>query len=563
MVKYPLLNRLVSRLYPAPEPTIAIAPPLPVVDVESLSSYPSPARYGWHDGESFPGGFGLTDILALDYWTLRARSTQLFRTNTYARGITRRFVTNIVNAGLHLEAVPDESILGLDADTLADWAELTENRWSLWARSPALCDYTGQQTFGEIQATAKLTALISGDVLVVLHQDPVTGLPKVRLVSGSRVQSPFGLTHNDPVIARGHTIKHGVELDSQGRHVAYWVTSTDETTFERTAQRLPAVGPTGRRAAWLVYGTDKLLEDVRGEPILSIMLQGLREIHRYRDAVQRKAAINAILAMFIRREHEGLGTRPLTSLGGARVKGAATVESAQTPAAKRTYNFTEMIPGAVLDELAPGEEPKGFVPNGTDEKFGDFEAAIVYGMSWCLEIPPEILTLSFRNNYAASQAAINEFKLFLNPARGVFGNGFCQPIYVEWLLSETLRGRIQAPGFLDAWRDPALFDKFAAWTAADWTGAIKPSVDLLKQANGYEKLVTQGFISRDRAARETTGTKFSKNVAKLRRENEMLAEANAALPEAAAPPPKLSVVRDDSETDEDDDERDEDKKDSA
>lgn len=545
MVKYPRLNRFVSWLYGQPRATDH------GVLVESSGSFAAPAaRVGFHDGEKYPGGFGYTELLTADYWTLRARSVQLFKQNLYARGIVRRLVTNIINTGLALEATPDEQILKKAPDSLAEWSELVENRFHLWERTPALCDHRGQQAFGSLQAAAKLASIISGDVLVVLIQDKVTGLPRVRLVDGSRVQSPFGLTDKAPTLRAGHRIAHGVELDPDGRHVGYWVHTYDEATSRRTVERLDAVGAaTGRRQAWLVYGTDKLLDEVRGEPLLSILLQSLREIDRYRDAVQRKATINAILAMFIKREQEG-STRPI--MGGASVKGKQTVAG---PGGNRTYKFTEMIPGAVLDELAPGEEPHGFTPNGTDEKFAEFEEAIVCAMAWALEIPPEILRLSFSSNYSASQAAINEFKLYLNPVRGAWGDDFCQPIYVEWLISETLAGRVTAPGLLEAWRDPLQFDRFAAWVMADWSGAIKPSVDLIKQANGYSMLVAAGFISRDRATRETTGTKFSKNVAKLRRENEMLAEANKPL---APPPPELPGAKDDDgdEGDEGDDAKD-------
>lgn len=549
MVKYPLLNRLYGWLYRTPAPV--------VITPDMMSPASAPARQGWHDGEKYPGGFGSTELLTADYWTLRTRSAQLFKTNIYARGIVRRLVTNIINTGLSLEATPDESILGSGEDELADWAELVENRFHLWERTPGLCDHCGGRAFGSLQAAAKMQALISGDVLVVLLQDPGTGLPRVRLVDGARVQTPFGSLEQQPKLAPGHEIKHGVELDADGRHVAYWLVSQDG--LKRRVERLPSVGPTGRRVAWLVYGSERLLDDVRGEPILSIMLQSLREIDRYRDSVQRKAVINAILAMFIKKDQEVLGSRPLT--GGAVVRGKDVVAGAASGGKPRAFNFAEMIPGAVLDELAPGEEPHGFSPTGTDEKFADFEAAIVYAMSWALEIPPEILTLSFSSNYSASQAAINEFKLFLNPVRAAWGDEFCQPIYVEWLLSETLAGRIAAAGLLDAWRDPAQYDKYAAWVAADWSGAIKPSVDLVKQANGYQLLVEQGFISRDRATRETTGTKFSKNIKKLARENAALAEAMKPIKEmeasakpAPAPPAKggLKVVpKEDEEEDED------------
>lgn len=550
MVKHPWLNRLVGRLYPAPPaPPFAPAPSsLPERQPTMLElmsqQHPAPMRLLWHDGEKYPGGFGYTELLTADYWTLRARSTQLFKQNLYARGVVRRLVTNIINTGLSLEATPEGAILddgagdpGKFEDELSEWAELVENRFHLWESTPELCDYCGGKGFGALQAQAKLTALISGDVLCVLLQDPRTKLPRIRLVDGQRVQTPYGASM--PELAPGHEIKHGVELDADGRHVAYWLVSP-MAIGQPKIERLAAVGASGRRQAWLVYGTELLLDEVRGEPLLSIILQSLREIDRYRDAVQRKAVINAILAMFIKKEQNNVGTRPLT--GGAVVKGKDTVPG-PTSGTRRTFNFAEMIPGAVLDELAPGEEPHGFTPNGTDEKFQEFEDAIISAIAWVHEIPPEILKLSFNNNYSASQAAINEFKMFLNVAREWWGGMFCQPIYIDWLISEVLAGRVVAPQLLDAWRDPALFDRLAAWVSADWSGAIKPSVDMNKQATAYTALVEQGFISRDRASRETTGTKYSKNVAKLERENLALERAmmpikrlEAAGKAAPAPP---------------------------
>lgn len=526
MVKRSFAGRLYDALYPPPP-----APEIERAPVAAATQSPAPARWGWHDGEKYAGGYGVTSVLMLDYWTLRARSVEMFRTNLYARGILRRLVRNIINTGLFLEATPEPSVLGLDEDVLADWSELVENRFQLWEHSPELCDYRGRMSFGQLQQHAKLTALVAGDVLVVLHQDPVTGLPLVRLESGSSVQQPL---LSDLKLPRGHKLCHGVELDAHGRHVAYWILRQDEE-LQRRYERITAVDASGRKKAWLVYGTDKLLDDVRGEPLLAIMLQSLREIDRYRDAVQRKAALNAALAMFIKKNVDTPGTRPLT--GGAVVRGTAATQGSSGTGTPRAFNFTELLPGTVLDELAVGEEPQGFMPHGTDEKFSDFEAAIVYAISWAYEIPPEILTLSFNSNYSASQAALNEFKLFLNSVRMDWGNDFCRPIYIDWLLSETLAGRLQAQGLLDAWRDRKRYDVFAAWVSADWCGAIKPSVDMVKMATAYTALCEQGFISRDRAARETTGTKFSKNVKKLTRENAALAESKKVLVELEKPKP--------------------------
>lgn len=495
----------------------------------------APVRYVYFDGEKFPGGWGATDIVTPDYWTLRQRSADLFKRNIYARGLIRTLVTNIIATGLFLESTPEEKILGLEEDVLADWSEEVEIRFSLWARDPQLCDYSGLRTFGALQALAMQEAKVVGDVLVVLRQDPVFRSPKIQLINGSRVRTPLEKPKN------GNSIKHGVEVDSFGRHVGFWVAQEDGTS-----KRLPAYGEkSGRRLAWLVYGSDRRLDDIRGEPLLSICLQSLKEIDRYRDSTQRKATVNSYLAMWVSKGQDKPGTLPLT--GGAIRRSTAELAT-DTQGQTRTFGALEHIPGYVVQELQQGEEPKGFPATGTDEKFGDFEAAILQPYAWANQIPPEVLVKAFRNNYSASQAALNEFKIFLNVARTEFGAGFCEPIYNEWLPAEIMAGRMQADGFLEAWRDPRRLVEINAWLDCDWSGNVKPAVDLSKLVGGYEKLIAMGAITRDRAARELTGMKFSRVVEQLKRENEELAEANTpmvALEQSAkAPPPTNGTAND-------------------
>ncbi|HET9954166.1 MAG TPA: phage portal protein [Polyangiaceae bacterium] len=508
---------------------------IPTLELSALST--APLNYRVHDGSKFDGGYGATDLLWTDYWTLRQRSAQLFQTNLYARGIIRRLVTNEINTGLHLEATPEEALLGREEDSLADWAEDVENRFALWSEEPTVCDNREQLTFGALQALARLEALVCGDVLVVLRQDQRTGLPRVQLISGAAVQTPW------PQVNRpGARIVEGVELDSLDRHVAYWIAQEDGTF-----KRLPAWGEkTGRRLAWLVYGTERRLDEVRGQPLLALVLQSLREIDRYRDSTQRKATINSLLAVWIKKTSDKPSTRPLTG-GGAMRRGVVETQDS-TGTAPRTYRIAEHIPGLVLDELQQGEEPQPFSSHGTDERFGTFEEAIVQGIGWALEIPPEILRLTYSSNYSASQAAINEFKMYLNKTRNQWGKAFCQPIYCDWLLSAALLRDIEAPGYLEGWRNPGQYVVVGAWSSADWTGHIKPAVDQSKLVGGYKEMVAEGFITRDRASRELTGTKYSKNVAKLARENAMLAEAIKPLAKEPSEPEPAIEPEEEPET---------------
>ena len=464
------------------------------------------------DGEKFPGGFGATALYTPDYWTLRRRSAQLFGDNIYARGIVRRLVTNIINTGLNLECKPDESVLGLEQDSLSGWSENQENRFCIWGNNPKMCDFYGERVLGELQQQAQEEAFISGDILVTLYQSPKTKLPQIRLISGDDVRTPFGKTPR-----KGHTIEHGVELDSQGRQVAYWVSDKDGSS-----KRVPAFGEkSGRRIAWLYYGTPRRIDEVRGEPLLSIVMQATKEIDRYRDATLRKAGLNASVVAFIEKTEDKPGTKPFT--GGGLRKDSVVTQNDST--ATRTFNSEGYVPGLIFETLQTGEKPVPYSTAGTDVNFGKFEEAIVQSMAWVYGIPPSILTLSFSSNYAASGGEINEFKMLLNPARSHVGTGLLQPVYVEWFVSEAFIRNIEAPGFLEAWRDPNQYDTFGAWVASDWTGAIKPSLDQLKSANAYIKMVGEGWLTNARAARELTGTKFSKNIDQLRRENEQKAEA--------------------------------------
>lgn len=486
------------------------------------------------DGGKFAGGFGPTQVQFTDYWTLRARSAQLFNENLYAKGIIRRLVTNEVNTGLIPEATPVAGILGMDEDTLAEWSETVESRFSIWAKNPELCDWKRANTFAHIQRTARMAALIEGDVLIVMRQSQRTLLPNIQLISGNMVQTPLAADINR--IRKGHRIVEGVEHDALGRVVAFWIRQNDGFSFKRQA----AFGEkSGRRQAWLYYGSDKRNEEVRGQPILSVVLQSLKEIDRYRDSTQRKAVVNSMLAMFIKKTEDKIGSLPATA--GAVRKDTAT--STDSDGNRTTKSVLQQIPGIVMETLQTGEEPVALGGQGTDENFSTFEAAIIQGVGWALEMPPEILTLSFSNNYSASQAALNEFKIYLNRFWGSFGDELCQPIYQDWLLSEILTGKVLAPGLLEAWRDIRKYDVFGAWVSAEWYGSIKPTTDILKQAKGSELLVLNAWSTNARESRGITGTKWSQNIKRVTRENQQLADARRPLLEVEA---EFGVDKDDS-----------------
>ena len=164
-----------------------------------------------------------------------------------------------------------------------------------------------------------------------------------------------------------------------GRQVAYWIVQENGEN-----KRLPAFGEkSGRRIAWLVYGTERRLGEVRGTPLLSLVLQSLKEIDRYRDSTQRKAVINSILAMFIEKSDDKPGTLPMQG-GAVRNDKVDVVDGDGT---NRDFKLSSQIPGLVMQELQTGEKPVAFRSQGTEESFGIFESAVMQAVAWAHEVP--------------------------------------------------------------------------------------------------------------------------------------------------------------------------------
>jgi len=459
------------------------------------------------DGEKFPGGFGKSRSFAhIDYFELRKKSNQLFTENPYAKGIIRRLVTNEVGSGLNLEAAPVNDILGLTEEAAQIWADNQETNWRLWSDIDYICDYKEQDTLGELAAKCRRESLIGGDVLVVLRINPKTKLPNIELIDGVHIRTPMKSdTKNE--------IRHGVEIDKRGRHIAYYV----QTDVFGEYKRIPAWGEkSGRRLAWLVYGCELRLDEVRGQPLLACMLYMLKELDRYRDSESRAAVVNSLMPMFIKKGAPGVSTRAID--GGATLRGSTNLP--QTDGSTKKWNWGNMLPGTVPQSLAEGEEPVSFNTQRPNAGYTAFEEAIINVLSWVSEIPPEVTRLLFQNNYSASRQANNELNIYLVFRHKKFGNDFYQPIYVEHLIQSVLIGDVKAAGFIDAWWYEKNWRIFGAWTNAEWTGTSRPSVDIAKDVKAAVEMIDSMLTTRDQQCRKLSGMSYKTILQKQKREME-------------------------------------------
>ena len=447
-------------------------------------------------GDPYPGSFGLTkDYVFVDYYTLRIRSVQLFKENPYARGIFERLLENEINSGLSLEANPISLYTHLEEEETSEWIQKVETDFKIWAETPELCDYYKQKTFAQLQNALRFTSLVSGDCLVVLRINPQSKTPQIQLIDGSNIQTPLGYE-----CRKGNTIRNGIEYDSLGRQVAYYVRQVcfNESNFENNIlnyKRVPAFGEkSGRRIAWLVYGNNtRLLNNDRGEPILSHVLYMLKDLDRYKDAEMRAAVINGMLPLFIKKS-EGLGSGGL-EYGAIRKK---TIEVGDADGEKRQLTITSNLPGTIFNELNAGEEPISFNTQRPNVNFASFQDAIIDTIASSIGLPPEILRLKFQNNFSASRQANNEFSVYLQKRNYLFAQEFLQKIYEEKIITAVLNGDLEAKELYQAIINNDI-KTIKAWTKASWSGISRPSVDIQKDVNAMATALEYAIVTRDYA----------------------------------------------------------------
>lgn len=458
--------------------------------------------------------------------------------------------TKVVGTGLVLKSMVNQDVLNLSPEAAKDWQKKTEAEFKLWALKKQNCDALGLNNFYGLQQLALKSWLLSGDVFIPFKfYSPSRNNPyslRLHVIEADRVRTPseflsgaIASVNTEGVVPEGHpgakhNIHDGVEVDEQGKIVAYYIHNHYPNQFIGEKSQWVRVEAYGEKTGMpnILHVMDSERPDqYRGVPYLSQIIEPLLQLRRYTESQLMAALIQSFFTAWIETENAG-GQIPINEVGGGII--GADEDGHRTPdVGPRNENEHSMGPGTVVS-LKPGEKIVFGQPNVPTTGFDAFVKTLCKLMGAGLEIPYEVLMKEFNSSYSASRGALLEAWEAIKMRRNWLVDDLCQPTYERWLAEAVARGRIKAPGFFD---DPVIRE---AWCGARWVGPIQGQLDPQKEAKAAILLAQSGIKTYEQTARELGGGDWEENVAQLKRENELLQEARGSRTNNAVTSPTIN-----------------------
>lgn len=457
--------------------------------------------------------------------TLRQRARMLYMAAPIATSAIKINRTNVIGCGLRLKSSIDIKRLGISKEAAKEWQDKTEAEFKLWAEKKKACDATGVNDYYEMQQLALMSWLMSGDVFGLVKQaEPTSMCPyslRIQLVEADRCSTPLINAGNycfstEGKAENGNRIFDGVEIDSVGMIKAYHFRNTYPHILATASTEWTRVEAYGERTGLpnvLHVMESERPEQYRGVTYLAQIIEPLLQMRRYTEGELMSALVESFFTAFITTD-TGAEQMPYNEVNGSKVE----------PSDPDDY---EMGPGTI-NVMKPGEDIKFATPTRPASGFSAFIRAICEQCGAALEIPADLLLKSFNASYSASRAALLEAWKAFKMRREWFANDFCKPIYEIWLAEAVARGRVQAPGFFS---DPLIR---AAWLGSEWIGPSQGQLDPIKEISAEILANQHGYSTREQSTIRLNGGQWEANMGQIKRENEIIADANGITTEAQA-----------------------------
>jgi capsid protein len=487
------------------------------------------------DGEKNLGELGLVINNIPDYKRLRLRSYNAYATIDTFKTIASKYFYWKIGSGLKLQAEPNLTVLkseGLDItdEQSSELQKVIEARFMIWANSKQ-SDYLKQKNLHQLASDFDKGKYLGGDNLLIVRFDD--NGPNIQFVSGEFVCNPgIETEYFKEAKERGNDIKHGIEIDKDGKHIAFFVRIKKKDSVDEF-KRVPSYGDkSGKKLAWLVSGEKISPDHLRAVPAMSQSLEKINKLDRYVEAAVTKAEQAANIIHTIKHKEFSDGSSPLqdevNKKRGTYVNTNIDVEGQKALADGLAHKIAQQTSGMAYN-MPVGAELESF-ESTIETNFEGFHSTIFNGISAGANVPPEVAMQSFNSNYSASRAAINSFGYFITVDRQDLAEQFYIPIYKLWLEYQILTKKISAPKYIENIDNEMVTE---AYTQCRFLGKDMPHIDPLKEAKSVELMLALKLISHEQASEMLGVGSWDENFKKWQKEDKTIPKeeiVNSVLP---------------------------------
>lgn len=345
--------------------------------------------------------------------TLRARSHQLMRSDPHLYRAVRSYVASLIGCGITPQ---------LRLDDRATRRAVVQ----LWDDSSKEFDADGRTDGYGLQVDVALGMILAGESLARLRDRRTTDDLAVPLQVQVLEADHLPVDKHER-LARGGTIRAGIELDALGARVAYHLYRTHPgDSFELGSEPLTLV----RVPASNVLHVYESLRpgQLRGEPRLARVLLASFFLERFDDATLEKAGLAATITGFIKRV-TGLDLAPPTVDTGNTADATGMVEQRLEPGSMNVLQEGEEVqfaPAAEIGDYATITKHQlrkisAGVGSTYEHTTGDYEGVTYSSLREAkLQLRRECEQLIYRT---------------LVPQ-------FCQPLWNAWIERAVMNGRL-------------------------------------------------------------------------------------------------------------------------
>jgi lambda family phage portal protein len=326
-----------------------------------------------------------------------------------------------------------------------------------------MCEATGRMSFAEVQRLLIETVARDGEALVIRRRDADNPYGyEIKVIEIDRLP-----VYKNELLKDGNQIVMGVELNSDGKAVAYWLNLGKlEHSYSSQQINLTRV-PAGDIIH--LYRPSRP-EQNRGLPWMHPVMTGLKMLAGYEEAAITAARVGAAKMGFFTSPD---GTAD--ALADDKVDGEFMLDAE---------------PGA-FSVLPDGYRFEQWNPDYPHQGYKDFVQARLRSIASGLGIAYHTLANDLADvNFSSARAGTIEERDNWMVLQNWFADSFLRPVFIDWLESALRKGAISLAG-----GSPIPFGKIDKWSEHTWQGRRWQWVDPMKDIQAARLAIKTGISS--------------------------------------------------------------------